>query len=466
MFMGWVIASKKFKLVRVNPQAKIQNRLTFIVGCLIMFNALRRRLLLSYLGVMIAVLGTFCLGMYQFFRYSLYQELDRRMLILADASAHSLPAIQTNPNNVNREGSRIFDNDGDLDIPWQDLRLPHQSVEWFDPQGKQLAKTGKEFPQFPLILNFHTFQTQKARTLTVPVYPKFKEVVTQEEKGDLQGFVRVSESIVAVEEELNRLLWGLEWGGSIAFLFCAVGGVWLTRQSLQPIEQSFQTLKQFTADASHELRNPLTAIKTSVQLIQSHPERIHPNDFHKLKAIESATNQMTYLVEDLLFLARTDGNQIPQNHEWIAVPVDEIIEDLVELLIPQAEAKGIALKSDLSAGKFVKGNAAQLRRLFANLLDNAVQYTPSGGTVKVSLNILVRLVVIRVEDTGIGIAPSQIPLIFDRFWRADQARNHREGGSGLGLAIAQAIAQKHGGEISVSSKIGVGSCFEVRLPLA
>lgn len=431
-----------------------------------MFNALSRRLLLSYLAVMIAVLGTFSLGMYQFFRYSLYQKLDHRMILLADAAAHSLPAIEANPDNLNRESSQILDNDGDLDIPWQDLRLPHQSVEWFNAQGKELAKTGKVFPLFPLIWNFHTFQNQQARTLMVPVYRELQDAANQEELRDLQGFVRVSESIVAVEEELDRLLWGLEWGGAIAFLLCAVGGLWLTRQSLQPIEQSFQTLKQFTADASHELRNPLTAIKVSVQLIQSHPEQIYSSILDKLETIESATNQMTYLVEDLLFLARTDGNQIPQHRELIAVPIDEIIEDLVELLIPQAEAKEITLKSDLLAGKFVRGNAAQLRRLFANLLDNAIQYTPSGGTVKVSLKILVRLVVIRVEDTGIGIAPSQIPLIFDRFWRADQARSYREGGSGLGLAIAQAITQKHGGEISVFSKIGVGSCFEVCLPLA
>lgn len=414
---------------------------------------------------MLAVLGIFCLGMYQFFRYSLYRELDRRMLILADAATHSLPAIKTNPDNVHQEINRVFDNDGDLDIPWQDLRLPHQSVEWFDDRGKELAKTGKVFSEFPLILNFHTFQNQHARTLTVPVYVKTEDGGTKEKKGNLEGFVRVSESTLAVEEELDRLLWGLEWGGAIAFVLCTVGGVWLTRQSLQPIEQSFQKLKQFTADASHELRNPLTAIKSSVQLMQSHPERIHPTDWYKLEAIESATNQMSYLVEDLLFLARTDAKKTAANDEAIAVPIDEILEDLVELLTPQAEAKGIKIESDLSPGKFVKGNAAELRRLCANLLDNAVQYTPSGGMIKVSLDILVRQVVIRVEDTGIGIAPAQIPLIFDRFWRAERARSYREGGSGLGLAISKAIAQKHGGDISVISQVGVGSCFELCLPL-
>ncbi|MEH2104408.1 MAG: ATP-binding protein [Nostoc sp.] len=108
----------------------------------------------------------------------------------------------------------------------------------------------------------------------------------------------------------------------------------------------------------------------------------------------------------------------------------------------------------------------QLKRLFSNLLQNALQYTSKGGTVIVSLVKLERLVAINVQDNGIGIAPEHLTLIFNRFWRADQARSQREGGLGLGLAIANAIARTHGGDIIVTSEVGVGSCFQVRLPLA
>jgi hypothetical protein len=240
--------------------------------------------------------------------------------------------------------------------------------------------------------------------------------------------------------------------------------MWLTRQAIKPIEQSFEQLKQFTADASHELRSPLTAIKTSVEVMQSHPERIHSADVKKVEDIASATNQMALLVEDLLLLARTDGSRSATAVDWVSVPLDELLEDLVDFLELQAEEKGITLKSDLAVGVFVKGDAGQLRRLFSNLLENALQYTSAGGTVTLSMTKFDRGVTVSVEDTGIGIAPEDLRRVFDRFWRADKARNRREGGSGLGLAIALAIARRHGGEITVTSQVGAGSCFRVRLP--
>lgn len=269
-----------------------------------------------------------------------------------------------------------------------------------------------------------------------------------------------------MSEELDRLIWGLGCGGLVAVILSGVGGWWLTRQSLKPIEQSFQQLKQFTADASHELRSPLTAVKTSIEVMMNHPERIHPADVKKLKAIAQASNQMTRLVEDLLLLARIDTTSKTPVVESISIPLDELLEDLVDLLQPQAEAKEITLKLDSSNEVFVKGNANQLKRLFANLLENALQYTLGGGSVKVVIISLERFVVINIEDSGVGIESEHIPLVFHRFWRADKARNRREGGMGLGLAIAQAIAQQHKGEITLSSQVGVGSCFQVRLPVA
>jgi signal transduction histidine kinase len=165
-------------------------------------------------------------------------------------------------------------------------------------------------------------------------------------------------------------------------------------------------------------------------------------------------------------LARTDAMGNTPSVEWRAIPVDELLEDLIDFLSPQAQAKKITLKLNLAEEVFVKGDSAQLKRLFSNLLENALQYTPPGGTVTVSTASQDKFTAIGVEDTGIGIAPEHVPLVFYRFWRADKARSHRTEGSGLGLAIAQAIAQRHGGEIALSSQVGVGSCFEVRLPIA
>lgn len=195
----------------------------------------------------------------------------------------------------------------------------------------------------------------------------------------LEGYIRASESTKEVEVLLQKLSWGLGLGGIMALFFSRIGGMWLTQQALEPIEQSFQRLKQFTADASHDLPSPLTAINTAVEVMQSHPERIHPLDAKKLVAIASATDQLTHLAEDLLFLARTDAAVAPQSLEWTSVPLDEILQNLVELLQPQAQAKGITVTSHLLAGICVNGDATQLTRLFSNLLENVLKYTRRGG---------------------------------------------------------------------------------------
>lgn len=185
----------------------------------------------------------------------------------------------------------VFDDDGDLDIPWQDLRTASQSIEWFDSEHQLLGRGGKHFPDLPLVEDFHTFQQQKIRTLTLVVYPSSgKNRQGKVPKIRPDSYIRVSESTVGIKEELDTLRWGLAWGGLIALTLGGIGSWWLTRQSLKPIKRSFQQLKQFTADASHELRNPLTVVKTSIAVVQSHPERIHPVDVKKLAAITSATD--------------------------------------------------------------------------------------------------------------------------------------------------------------------------------
>ncbi|MEA5582034.1 HAMP domain-containing sensor histidine kinase [Nodularia harveyana UHCC-0300] len=422
------------------------------------FRATGGRLLLSYLVAMMVVMGLSSVVVYNFCAYSFSKQLDRQLLTLADAASHSLTAIEGDKTAIYRKMPRVLDDDGDLDIPWQDLRIYHQSVEWFNPQQQLLGKAGKQFPQIPLVNNFHSWQQNGMRTLTIPVYASGKN-------QELLGYVRVSTSTVEVKEELDRLLTGLGFGGIFGLVLIAVTGSWLTGKSLQPIEQSFQQLQQFTADASHELRSPLTAIKTTVEVLQSHPERIHPHDVKKIEIIHSATAQMTCLVEDLLLLARSGGASTSLEKTAIPIPVDEILFDVVESLRSVAQSQQVTLEADVIDGVWIKGDAHQLQRLFGNLLENALQYTPNQGLINVSMVRRDNFVVIEVVDTGIGIAPEYLPLVFNRFWRGDKARSRRQGGSGLGLAIVQSITHAHGGEVSVTSKLGRGSCFLVKLPV-
>jgi len=409
-----------------------------------MFRSLRRRLLLSYLAIMALTLGVSATVVYVFFACSLYRQLDNELLTLAKAAAPSLAIAK-----------KEVSTDLQQDIPWNELFKGYQSLEWFSVDGKLLARGGPVLSTLPLENRFLEAQQQgHIRILALPVYGY----------SQLEGYVRATESTEAVEQTLTWLALGLGLGGTIALSLSGIGGMWLTRQSLQPVEQSFDQLKQFTADASHELRTPLTVIKTSLEVIFLHLEPISPLNEKRLTEIASATHQMTQLVEDLLFLTRTDSPLKASTATHILLPLDEVIQEFVELIEPQAIAKRITLTTYLQSGVTILGNAAQLIRLFSNLLENALHYTPSGGTVTVSMTTVDRIVVVSVEDTGIGIAPEHLPLVFNRFWRADKARSHREGGLGLGLAIAQAIAHNHSAEITVSSQMEVGSCFRVLFP--
>jgi two-component system, OmpR family, manganese sensing sensor histidine kinase len=430
---------------------------------------LRWRLLLSYLTVMMAILGSSALAVYHYTRHSLYQQIDRSLEVLAQESSHNLLALethhtkrQTNDAAINLPSSQKKcspDNDGDLDIPWQQLRSPDRGIEWFDPRKKLIAKAGTSIDELPPQPGFQVLQQGKIRAVTLPAYSH------KDSQTHLEGYIRATQVTQELEAVLSRLRWGLGLGGIGVLGLTGLGGIWLTRQSLKPIEQSFQQLKQFTADAAHELRSPLAAVKTSIQVMQCYPERLHPQDLKKIGAIASTTNHTIRLVEDLLLLARMDEAALTETQQWELLSIDEILEDLWELFQSSSQEKGIKLYSSLLTNVTVKGDETQLSRLFRNLLENALQYTPADGKVILTMKRSDRQVIISVEDTGIGIAPEDLPFIFDRFWRADKARSRREAGMGMGLAIANAIVQRHHGEITATSQLGVGSCFRVSLPL-
>jgi signal transduction histidine kinase len=175
---------------------------------------------------------------------------------------------------------------------------------------------------------------------------------------------------------------------------------------------------------------------------------------------------MKRLIDDVLFLARTDAAKLPSSAQGSdLVFLDQILQVLVERFESQAQLKGIDLQVQLPTNLPVKGNANQLERLFSNLVENAIKYTNTDGKVKISTKRTKNSLIVLIEDTGIGIPSEYLPFIFHRFWRAEQAQSHDKDGFGVGLAIAQTIAKQHGGKITVESQPGVGSCFQVHLPL-
>jgi heavy metal sensor kinase len=231
---------------------------------------------------------------------------------------------------------------------------------------------------------------------------------------------------------------------------------------LARLDQSFESMRRFVADASHELRTPISVIRgeADVALSQERPAEEYRES---LAIVLDESRRLSRLVDDLLNLARADAGRVQlQVREFY---FNDLLAECCRSVQALAGARRIRLECR-NAGEDVpfRGDEELLRRLVVNLLDNAIRYTPEGGAVTASLEARGREVVVRVADTGVGIAPEAAPHLFERFYRADKARSREAGGFGLGLAIVQWIAESHRGAVALSSRPGAGSTFTVTLP--
>ncbi len=235
---------------------------------------------------------------------------------------------------------------------------------------------------------------------------------------------------------------------------------------LSRVEQSFLALRRFTADASHELKTPLMVLRAGVERSLTHPET--PGDV--VAALDETLrqiNQMSELVTNLLMLARADEGRA--NLAVADTDVTALVTDAGETAELLGAERGVRVGVSVPPHPVVlSADPARLRQLLMNLTTNALKYTPPGGEVTLRLDEPAGRVVLTVQDTGIGIAPGDLPHVFERFWRADLARTRtgEHPGTGLGLAIAKWIVEAHGGEITVQSRPGRGSIFAVSFPTA
>ena len=234
---------------------------------------------------------------------------------------------------------------------------------------------------------------------------------------------------------------------------------------LERLEGAFRQITQFTADASHELRTPISLMRTEAEITLSQP-RTAEEYREAFAEVYSELEKTSELVEKLMLLARADyGAEILQ---FETVDLAGIVREICHQGKVLAEPKQVDFRAEIPADPvWVKGDTHALRRLFLILIDNAVKYTPQGGLVEVAvLNGNDSSATAAVRDTGIGIGSEDLPHIFERFYRADKSRSEESGGVGLGLSIGRWIAEAHGGKIEVESLLGSGSVFRVRLPLA
>ncbi|HEY7547548.1 MAG TPA: ATP-binding protein, partial [Blastocatellia bacterium] len=231
---------------------------------------------------------------------------------------------------------------------------------------------------------------------------------------------------------------------------------------LSRLDQSFDRLLTFMADASHELRTPLAVIRGEADVALSQ-DRDSDEYKEALTVIQDEAARLSHIVNDMLSLARADAGQSPLNREEFYL--NDLVDECCKSARILASSKGITIRSTPSTDMAFRGDQEMLRRLMMNLLDNAIKYTPLGGSVEVRVKQRPGEAEIEVSDTGIGIETEAAARVFERFYRADKARSRAEGGSGLGLSIAKWAAEAHGGSIHLTSQPGRGSTFTVRLPI-
>lgn len=321
--------------------------------------------------------------------------------------------------------------------------------------------------------------------------------------GVIVGAVQSGMSLDSYQQQLQDLIHALVFLDLFIALLMLGSSVYVTNRALTPARAAFERQRQFAAGASHELRTPLALIRSLAELLADHrcapaiaaPAAVAAESQDSVTSdaqeIIHEVDYMTRLVTDLLLLARDEHDRRALN--WVLVDLRRVLQGVVDRVETLASARGVSLSSDL-AGKLegrggvspalVEGDPDRLRELALILLENAVRYTPRGGSILVTLDVT-RGAVMRgerhghvtfaVRDTGIGIAPEDLPHVFDPFYRATSTSLRRasasepngkaSAGSGLGLALAHWIVEAHHGEISISSQPGKGTTFTIELPL-
>jgi two-component system, OmpR family, manganese sensing sensor histidine kinase len=458
----------------------------------LLFQSTRRRLALWYTAVTAVLLLLFAIGVYFYVRNTLVDRIDDTLKHVVEVVDRSL-VIQPLAETKGRYGVNI---DASFNQNVDDLEDDHIDLEWFNPQQQLLWSTFAQPIEYPL----HPHRS--GETVYLAGDRIVRQIVQQVElEHRVLGYLRVSHPWFEVTKPINQLTRDLIIGISLMILSVWGIGWLLSGIAIKPIQVSYSSLKQFTADASHELRNPIATIQTNVQMALAYPEAEPQLQQRQLQIIERLTQKLGRLVNDLLFLARADSG-IAQL-DWQPVPLDALLIDVIEEQRIAATQKGLFLSLRIVEPEITAKNPAKnlheedvftvqgdwdyLSRLFTNLIANAIEHSDQQSTEEASVEVELALVkptskpirvregsslyelVVKVKDKGKGIPEAELPHIFDRFYRGDPARSPQRQidaptGAGLGLAIAKAIVENHQGSITVESCLEKGTTFTITLP--
>ncbi len=455
---------------------------------------LRIRLAAWYFLVLFLAFGAFSLLAFFEVRRSIHSAVDEGLRDRA-ADIRELLERQWPAKQVQSElaaGSSVRGEDDILEIAETHGEWAYSSVSALH-YGLRLVRGGKPGGKFE-------FSTMYSKGMPLRI---------------LNGQLRVAEKAYDVQiaapmddfyDAVNRFRLLLLFSVPVLLLVASAGGYWLGRKALAPVgeiaraaqsisehelskrlpilqtgdelqslsetlnelfgrlERAFTRVTQFTADASHELRTPVALMRTRTE-IALRKERSEADYRETIVRIHQELERTSALIENLMTLARADSGS--EAMQVASTNLNEVLLEISEAARLLAQGKSIHYEQRLPETPLhVKGNAPSLRRLFLILIDNAVKYTPREGRISVVLDASDGAAVTEIRDTGVGISPSDLPHIFERFYRADASRSRGSGGTGLGLSIAQWVVEAHQGKISVASKVGEGCVFRVQIPLS
>ncbi len=460
-----------------------------------MISSLKTRIAVWYISLSTLILVCLGVALYLIISHSMMNE--RRALIAKD-----LERVQQVSRHFGNRGVNRLLEEAEEEIP---LKPGDEFVQIFTLDGASVANSP----------NLRNQQLPFRTALAQPGTPKFETIsistdgstaLLSETTISVMGqsyFVAIAASLSNVRSIQRRLLATLLISIPLAILLSLVGGAILANQAIEPLnrmtetahrisaehlgerielaqadnelkrladsfnqmlerlDQSFKQIRQFTADASHELRTPVAILMGETELAVN-----NLLDYEECKAALSSRREelqrMAHIVDDLLALSQFDYGQ--KTLQLKRLDFSDLVIEVCEQQRNQAKSKGVDVELAKTVPVVMEGDSARLRQMVRNVLDNAIKYTPSGGKVYVELDRSGEEVLLRVSDTGIGIPANALPNIFDRFYRVDQARTREEGGSGLGLSIVKQIIEAHGGRVSVQSEVGAGTVLTLIVP--